>query len=192
MKFKRHETVDALLADALPGDREIVDVVNKSFHEDAMANHLFILRTKAGLSQKDMAKRLKVSQSVISKMENDGNYLRFNDVIRYIDALGFSAEMAFIKEGRAINFLRSYFSRITQMMDMLREIAGDDPDINAGILTAFGDFSKSMMDNVLPKFEKFTASRLSTLEISVTTPPAESPPPAVPKHRRREKALAGK
>lgn len=187
MKFKRRKTVDALLSDTLPDNEKVVDAVNRMFEEDAVSRHLFILRTRAGVSQAEMARRLNVSQSVVSKMENNGNYLKFNDVIRYMHALDFSAEMTFIQEGRAVDFLRSYFSRITRMMDMFREMAGDDPDINAGILTAFGDFSKSMMDNVLPKFEKITASRLSGLEFSITPAPEETPARDAPAQRRREK-----
>lgn len=190
MKLKRHKTVDALLADALPGDKEIVDAVNKSYFEDAMANQLFILRTKAGLSQKDMAKRLKVSQSVISKMENKGDYLKFNDVIRYVNALGCSVEMTIVKNGRAIDFLASYFARIKRTMGELQELAGKDPDITKGIMSAFLAFSTSMIEDVIPQIKGKLPQQQRQLEISINPPEEDAKAKPKKTYRKKETQVA--
>lgn len=185
MKFKRHKTVDGLLADLYSGDEEMIEAVNTMYNEDLMANHLFILRTKAGVSQAEMAKRLDVSQSVISKMENNGNYLKFNDVIRYINALGYSAELAFIEGGRSVDFLGSYFGRIKKTMDELQALAGDDPDITKGIMAAFLTFSKSLLEEMIPRLKGRLPKREAPLRISINSQNRE--PEALTHAKRRKK-----
>lgn len=194
MKFKRYKTVDSLLADLFPGDKEIIDSVNQAYYRDAMANHLFILRTKAGVSQKEMAKRLNVSQSVISKMENKGDYLKFNDVIRYIGALGYAVDFAVLKRGQHIDYLSSYFTRIKSIMDELQKLAGDDPDISQGVREAFLALSKSMLMDVLPKLEKKMSNQQRPIAISMNSDDrdAAKEPEVKPKKTRpkQEKQLA--
>lgn len=167
MKFKRHKTVDDLLSNSLPDSKETINAMNRLFDEDDMSRHLYMLRSKAGVSQKEMANRLNVSQSVISKMENKGEYLKFNDVIRYINALDFSVEFAAIKGNRSVDILGSYFSRIKAMMSELQRIAGSDPDITKGVMSTFISFSKSMLEDVIPQLKTETPKRKSTLMISI-------------------------
>lgn len=182
MKFKRYETVEDLLAHSLPNSKDVIKNMNRMFREDAMSRHLFFLRSQAGVSQLEMARRLGVSQSVISKMENKGDYLKFNEVIRYLNALGFSAEFASIKHGKAVDFLASYFGRIKAVMDELQELAGDDQDITDGIMTAFLMFSKSMLEDVIPKIKGKKPNSAPALKISLTP---ERPKAGIA-HKRRQ------
>lgn len=190
MKFKRHKTVDALLADSLPESKEAVEAVSQAFNEDAISRHLFILRTRVGVSQKEMAKRLNVSQSVISKLENRGEYVKFNDAVRYINALEYSAELAFVKGGRSVDFLASYFSRITKMMEQLQAIAGNDPDIAKGVMATFLVFSKSMLEDVIPQLKDKFPRRQSQMEISMAPDDRDttSTPSAPPRPKLRKVA----
>ena len=176
MKFKRHKSVEAMLEHSLPDSKATIDAINQMFNEDAVSRNLFILRAKAGVSQAEMAKRLNVSQSVISRMENDGNYLKFNDVIRFINALGYSAEMACIKSGRAVDFLASYFSRIKKEMETLKDLAGNDPVIVKGIMSTFLTFSKSMLEDVIPQIKDQLPGRQLQLDFSQNPEEQEANP----------------
>ena len=176
MKFKRHESVEAMLEHSLSDSKATIDAMNQMFNEDAVSRNLFILRAKAGVSQAEMAKRLKVSQSVISRMENDGNYLKFNDVIRFINALGYSAEMACVPDGRSVDFLASYFFRIKKEMKLLQKLAANDPDINKGVMTMFLKFSKSMLEDVIPQIKDQKPGRQLQLDFSLNPEEPETDP----------------
>lgn len=194
MKFKRHKTVDALLENSLPESEGVIEAMNQSYDEDFICRHLFILRTHAGVSQKEMAARLNVSQSVISKMENKGDYLKFNDVIRYIEALGYAVDFGILKRGRSIDYLTSYFTRIKHVMDELQELAGDDLDMSQGVRDAFVALSKSMLMEVLPKLAKKMSSQQKPIAISMNSDDRgaakkPAPKPKKPRHKS-EKQLA--
>jgi ribosome-binding protein aMBF1 (putative translation factor) len=77
MRSQRTEkkTSDALaLMNKLAGrDREMLDLVEQEQANLDIARKIFELRTKAGLSQSELAKRVGTTQSVISRLE-DADY----------------------------------------------------------------------------------------------------------------------
>ena len=127
MKMKKYQTVKAMLSDLTSDDKKLVEEVDAAYDREKITNHLFILRNRAGVSQVEMAKRLGVTQSTISKMENNADSLSFNAAIRYCHVLGFSVELAFIQGGRSVDFLGSYFSRIKRGRGYNRSVSPYPP-----------------------------------------------------------------
>lgn len=186
MKTRNYKSVKKMLSTLLPDDKELPEDVRVAYDKELISNHLFIMRSKAGISQAEMAKRLGVTQGAVSKMENRADALSFHDVIRYSHALGYSVEMAFIRGGRSVDFLASYFGRITRMMDELRDLAGDDPDITKGIMSVFLTFSKSMLEDVIPQLRNKMPRRQVQLEISINPDEQEAPPQKARSKRQKQ------
>lgn len=150
MKFKRHATVEDLLKKSVPESKELIDLVKKKYNENVIANCLFSLRNVKGKTQADMAKALNVTQSAVSKMENRGDCLSFNDFMRFVMALGCNVEVGIIENGSIRKRLEYHVERVNDILEEMAELAGDDEDINRGALETFRDVLKSISSKFLP------------------------------------------
>lgn len=154
MKFKRHQSVEGMLAHTLPGNSAVIRGVRKQAGINTLSNSLFIIRTACGVSQAEMAKRLGVSQSAVSKMENRGDALLFNDAMRYLTALDCTVDIGFVQHGGIKDRLDYHAGRINDILTELSTLAGDDPDINVGTLEAFKKVLEAIVVNFIPPFAK--------------------------------------
>jgi predicted XRE-type DNA-binding protein len=74
---------------ALETPEEIIESVKRLRRETRISLALALMRTKAGITQQDMAKRLKVSQSRVSKLEADKDSdLNIGEVRRFATECG--------------------------------------------------------------------------------------------------------
>lgn len=88
MKKTHYDNVVELV-DALSDDRAFVREFDGRLSERQFVKSLIVLRTKAGLSQKELAERLGCTQSKISKLESSKDCeLGFGDVINYSRSVG--------------------------------------------------------------------------------------------------------
>ncbi len=73
--MNKHRTSDGLaILDSITGqDRKMLALIEEEAAKLRMAKAIYELRTKAGLSQTDLAKRIGTTQSVISRLE-DADY----------------------------------------------------------------------------------------------------------------------
>jgi transcriptional regulator with XRE-family HTH domain len=89
---------------ASPGAAERVAQIE---HELRLAAGLTRLREQAGLSQRELAKRLGVRQPRIAAIERSRN-VTFDVLERYVGALGGQLELAVVKGGTKIPLLTSH------------------------------------------------------------------------------------
>lgn len=89
---------------AAPGAAERVAQIE---HELRLAAGLTRLREQAGLSQRELAKRLGVRQPRIAAIERSRN-VTFDVLERYVGALGGQIELAVVKGGTKIPLLTSH------------------------------------------------------------------------------------
>ncbi len=105
-----------MLEDEYPDTPEYARNALQEYERQKIAGQLFIMRTKAGLTQTEMAKRMGMTQSAIAKLEDRGDTVRFHDIVRYARALGFGVELHFspLQAAEAENRERSGFVREIQ------------------------------------------------------------------------------
>ena len=154
MKFKRHKSVEAMLDHSLPGSKGIIKGVKRQSGENILSNTFFMARTAAGVSQAEMARRLGTTQSAISKMESRGDAITFNDAMRYFAALNCQIDIGVIQNGGIKDRLDYHGDRINDILTYLSDLAGDDPDINAGVLDAYKKILEAIAANFMPLFAK--------------------------------------
>ena len=97
----RKRTSDALaLTDGLTGDSpETADLIERERDNLDVARKVYELRTKAGLSQAELARKVGTTQSVISRLEDadyDGHSLAM--LRRIAGALGKRVEIRFVSK----------------------------------------------------------------------------------------------
>lgn len=91
MKGRKFTNVDDLVADIIGGDEAKSIVADMHEHRRATAtiSQLALNRVKQGLTQREVANRMGVSPSKVSRMEDSVDAdLSYEDIQRYSDALG--------------------------------------------------------------------------------------------------------
>src|SRR5579875_602726 len=73
---------------SLSEDRAFADEFEKRLSRRQLIKILTILRSRANLSQQELAEKLKCTQSKVSKLENsDDTDIRFGDLMDYVEAV---------------------------------------------------------------------------------------------------------
>lgn len=94
---KKFNSVSDLLKD-MGFDENIRNDINKKIADHSLAKGLTILRTKADLSQAEMAKKMGVSQPCISRLEYAKNdQIKLGDLTKYVAALGYETTLIISK-----------------------------------------------------------------------------------------------
>lgn len=88
MNWKTHRT-------QLLKDPEVKKALKEGELEYQIARTLIKARIQSGLTQKQLAHKLKTKQSVVSRMENAGTIPSLSSLKRFADILGFSLSVQF-------------------------------------------------------------------------------------------------
>lgn len=102
MTQKKHKTTDALEImnqEFFDGDPEAQKHLEQAREGVQIAQRLYDMRQKAGLSQRDLAKRVGTSASVICRLENadyEGHSVRL--LQRIADAMDYRVEVRFSRK----------------------------------------------------------------------------------------------
>ncbi len=137
---KQYTNVSELVRD-LSEDRAFAEDFDRHVSRRRIVKYLFALRTTRGMSQKDIAERLRCTQSRISKLENgDDDDLRLGDLCGYLDALELSMHLVVSpKNDTAVNLVKHHAFSIKEIMDHLTNLAQGDEKIAKGVANFLGE-----------------------------------------------------
>lgn len=138
-KNKSFNSVSQMIRDL--SDRDFADTVEERLAERQIVKHLMALRAKQELSQEEMAKKLKCSQSKISKFESakDGD-IRLDTLVKYLDAMDMQPQFIFMpKKNRTVNEIKFHFCQMKRLMKTLSGMAIKDEAIAKGIADFFSE-----------------------------------------------------
>lgn len=131
---RRYRSV-AEMVRALSEDQSFADKMANSLEERNIINHLMALRTSLGMSQQDIAAKMKCTQSRVSKLENGrDDDLRIGDFHAYAEALGLRLAIVLgRKEHPPIaERIRYHFSALKRLFGELSGLVGDDDAMARG------------------------------------------------------------
>lgn len=133
-KRKRYSSVAGMVRD-LAEEPVFADAVEKRIEERNIIDNLMALRTRQGLSQKDIAARMKCTQSRISKLENGkDDDLRIGDFRAYADALGLEMNIVLAsKRRRIVDDIKHHALSIKRLLGELSRLAEKDAKIADGV-----------------------------------------------------------
>lgn len=76
--------------------RKTVNAVEDKIEQSTIARELVVRRTKANLTQKELAKRMGVSERTIARIENaDNDVQKMGDIKAFANALGYRVFLHF-------------------------------------------------------------------------------------------------
>ena len=77
-----------------PAFRKEYDVLKPEF---ALARQMIAARSRAGLSQAEVARRMKTTQSTIARLEGGGTLPSLNSLTRYAQAIGHRVDVRLVQ-----------------------------------------------------------------------------------------------
>jgi len=121
------------------GGKKFGKEVEENIKENQLSKHLFIMRCKAGVSQKEMAKRLNCTQGKISKIEHtcDAN-MKIKDLMAYSKALESHIIFSFVDNKMNITDKIKFHAFIIKgYLDQLAAMAHKDKELYKGVYKFF-------------------------------------------------------
>ncbi len=92
---KPYKNIKELLRGEYPDEPELVESFVKADEKEQLANTLWMMRTRRGVTQTEVAERMGITQSAVAKLEDRGDSVKMSDVARYADALGYAVQLKF-------------------------------------------------------------------------------------------------
>ncbi|MCR4293698.1 MAG: helix-turn-helix domain-containing protein [Candidatus Kuenenia sp.] len=148
---------------------------NKSLEEEIKSRQiskiLFAMRCRGGLTQSQIAKKMKCSQGRVSKIENSyDKELTIRDLIDYCSAINMRVEIGFSNLGSTLaDKVKFHYFKIRDLLDRMLDLARGDKTIEAGVekftKEAFVNISFGLLECLRkPKMEKTEESLLYVSE----------------------------
>jgi transcriptional regulator with XRE-family HTH domain len=149
---------------------EECDSFVKFLNSRKLSKTLFTLRSKAGLTQKELAEKIGITQSKVSKIEHSQDVtLTIGDILQYCEGLNLQLHIGLMPDGMSlVNRVKFHWIELQKHLDTIQEISkGDSAMENAArdfTLEAAHNITNGLLEcleKVMPKQEKeelFTVS----------------------------------
>ncbi len=134
---KQYTSVTEMISDS-PLEESQRDEIAARIASRQIIKRLLTLRAMRGMSQEEVADRMKCSQSRISKLENgiDGD-IRIGDMRDYLRAIDYDMSLFVCpKQWKSFQHIKFHAFGIRKCLGQLVEFAGDDPKIVQGVSKA--------------------------------------------------------
>lgn len=92
---KPYKNVGELLRGEYPDEPELIESFMKTDEKEQLANTLWTMRTRRGVTQAEVAERMGITQSAVAKLEDRGDAVKMSDVASYAEALGYAVQLKF-------------------------------------------------------------------------------------------------
>ncbi len=130
-----HKNVMEMVREHLSDDQEFVNELAAHLKEREMVKILAVLRSRANLSQKDMALKTGCKQPRISKLESGvDDDIRFGDILSYLKATNHEVRIFFLPAGMTLaDEVKMHASVIHRLFSRMVKLAGNDTAIVKGV-----------------------------------------------------------
>lgn len=176
---RRFSTVSEMV-DTLSDSKSFKERFEKESAGKSLARALFRLRNAQGLTQGDLAKKMGVAQSAISRIEHSENDKIKLDILEaYVSALGYKISVNIHPERNAVDWVKHHGLEMRKHLLQLAELGQGDSGIEEGVSGFFSEVAYNMLS-----FIEDSASRLKrvpkprktqTLEVTATAGEPDTP-----------------
>ncbi|MGR3220940.1 MAG: helix-turn-helix domain-containing protein [Candidatus Anammoxibacter sp.] len=168
---KTYESVEGLVKD-LSDDKEFAKGVLQEINDKSLSKLLFSLRCSQGLTQKQLADKMKCTQSRISKIEHSYNKdLTVKDLLEYADALNFQLNIGYREKNlRLTDLIKHHAFKLKQHLDTLAGLGGKDKQLLSAILGFFKEVHYNINNYILDSASKLEIPKTQEERIHVSLP----------------------
>lgn len=135
------------MIESISTDGTFKALVNKEIKEKQLAKFLFYLRCTHNLSQKQLAEKIKCSQSRISKIEHSiDKDLTIKDLLDYAKVLNLRLEIGYRHPSvKTVDLIKYHAFKIKDYLNQLIELAKDDETL----IEKIGEFHAEALFNII-------------------------------------------
>jgi transcriptional regulator with XRE-family HTH domain len=116
------------LDDIIPDTPETKLVERQELFRIALTQAMRNLRKKLGVTQKEVAQRLGITQSWVSKLESANNDHTFESVLAYLNALSADFEASIVLEGKTVAKIAAHLNATEAEIKTAIETVLDTPE----------------------------------------------------------------
>jgi transcriptional regulator with XRE-family HTH domain len=128
-------------------EKETVKQVTENIKNYSISQNLTILRAKANLSQSEMAKKMKTSQSFISKLESASNdQIKVDDMCSFLATLGYETTITISKPQNIAQKIKASYCQLVDLVKELQKYAVNDDAILEGIASFEIEATQNMLN----------------------------------------------
>ena len=136
----------AELAKDLGYNQEEIHELEKEIEAKSLSRYLTVLRAQQSVTQGEMAEKMKVSQSYISKLENAFNEnIGVDEMADYVNALGFEFSIHIGKPKTIVQRIIHAYNVMLSLFKELQKTRREDPEILRGLAKFEFEASKNML-----------------------------------------------
>lgn len=173
---KKYNDVMEMMED-LKTSKTVKNGVEREGKEKMLAHYLFTLRCANKMTQKDIAKKLKCSQSKISKIESSFDVdLTIQDLTGYATACNLELSVGFRNtNAKIVDLIKFHAFQIQAYLDQLRNLASADDSMIDAILD-FHEEAELNLNRIVRKSKSLLGAnkkvdkRASKEEIHISPP----------------------
>ena len=115
-------------------EKETAKKVTENIKNYSISQSLTVLRAKANISQAEMAKKMKTSQSFISKLESASNdQIKIDDMCSFLTAIGYETTITISKPQNIAQKIKASYCQLFDLVKELQKYAVNDETILKGI-----------------------------------------------------------
>lgn len=134
------------LSAALGFSKTEQDKIDSVVENRSLSRCLTVMRVKSGLTQTEMAKKIGISQSNISKLEHSSNdQITITDVAKYVQALGYELKLTI---GKPKPLTEQIIHTHQHMIDLCQKLERTERD-DKNILEGLADFERVAAENMV-------------------------------------------
>lgn len=128
-------------------EKETAKQVTENIKNYSISQYLTILRAKANLSQSEMAKKMKTSQSFISKLESASNdQIKVDDMCSFLTTLGYETTITISKPQNIAQKIKASYCQLVDLVKELQKYAVNDDAILEGIASFEIEATQNMLN----------------------------------------------
>lgn len=128
-------------------EKETAKQVSENIKNYSISQNLAILRAKANLSQSEMAKKMKTSQSFISKLESaSNNQIKVEDMCTFLAMLGYETTITISKPQNIAQKIKASYCQLVDLVKELKKYALNDEAILEGIANFETEAARNVLD----------------------------------------------
>lgn len=169
---KQYKSVSDVVEN-LTDDKKFHEEFDKLVTDKLLSKTLFTMRCSKGVTQKEMAEKLKCTQSRVSKLEHSGlDAIKVSDLVSYADALGLNTSIAFHENMNSVESVKFHAFEIKKHLDHLADLAHRDDDIFEGVKNFYNEYLLSILrlfKQSESKLKRNKEQRHSVLEVTAPT-----------------------
>lgn len=119
-----------------------------SIAQSQISKILFICRTKSGLSQEELGKKIGWSQGKVSKIEHQlDNDFSMGELSQYCSAIGLRLEVSFVNKGsKWFDLVKFHYFKMKTYLDKIAGSAKGDAKIQTGVNGVMGEATVNLMN----------------------------------------------